>query len=259
MPEEHPMTDVTAELEPVLAGTLALLREKPEMTLDELAARVVAAAPDILHAEAEPFPKLPKHVELTTEVQRALPQLVKVFNSVEIKDRRSLTQNEIDLLTIEQAVISLVGATMAARLDVIKETVRVHMDVAAEEAGIAVPKAQISPAGEVIVPATLRDQKGHYLLAAPLAPHQVQAGPVRWSQEFSQSAPKPSQGLLEEAVAAGDIERADYLAVTREVRVIDTGKLRELIRTAPARGLAVLRRITVAGRPQSSLTIRKQT
>jgi hypothetical protein len=35
--------------------------------------------------------------------------------------------------------------------------------------------------------------------------------------------------------------------------------MRELIRTAPVRGLAVLRRITVAGKSQSSLTVRKQT
>jgi hypothetical protein len=163
MPEEHPMTDIAApaaELEAVLAGPLALLRGEPETSLEDLAAAVVTAAPAVVHAEAKPFPELPRHVELTTEVQRALGQVAKIFNGVEIKDRRSLTEDELILLTIEQSVIALVGATMAARLDVIKETVRVHMDVAAEEAGIAVPKAQISPAGEVIVAATPRDQKG---------------------------------------------------------------------------------------------------
>lgn len=256
------MTDIAApaaELEAVLAGPLALLRGEPETSLEDLAAAVVTAAPAVVHAEAKPFPELPRHVELTTEVQRALGQVAKIFNGVEIKDRRSLTEDELILLTIEQSVIALVGATMAARLDVIKETVRVHMDVAAEEAGIAVPKAQISPAGEVIVAATPRDQKGHYLLARPQQPHQVQVGPVAWSQEFSQAAPRPSQGELDAAVAAGEIERADYLAVTREVRAFDQGRMRELIRTAPVRGLAVLRRITVAGKSQSSLTVRKQT
>lgn len=256
------MTDAaapsTAELETVLAGPLALLRDKPDTSLDDLAA-AVAVAPAVPHAEAAPFPKLPKHIMLTAEVLDAISKLQDVFNSVEIKDRRSLAQTEIDLLTKEAATIGTVGTALAARLEVIKETMRVHMDVAAEEAGIAVPKDVLGPGGEVIVAATDRDQKGHYLLAKAQQPYQVPSAGVAWSQEFKNGSVGQSDALLTEAADAGEISREDYLAATREVRVFDAFKARELIRKSPAAGLALLRRITVTGRPSSSLTIRKNT
>ena len=249
----------TAELEPVLTGALALLTADPNASLEELSALVVTAPAAPLAAEAQPFPDLPRHVVLTPEVRRALVKLADVFNSVEIEKRRSLTQAEIDLLTIEQGILGMIGATMAARMEAVKETIRVHMDVAAEEAGIAVAKDQLGPGGEVIVKATPRDQKGHYLLAGEKNPHRVQAGPMSWSQERSAATPAASDGVLQKAYREGEIDRADYLAVTREVRVLDPIRTRDFIRQAPARGLRVLRKITVAGRPSASLYLRKNT
>jgi hypothetical protein len=245
------------DVEPVLAGALALLREKPEITLEDLAAQVAAAIPVTPAPVAKPFPALPNEAVLTEEVLAALKGLPKVWGSVVIKDRRSLTAEEITRITAERLIITQIGAALAARDKAIAETIRVHMDVAAEEAGVAVPKDQLAPDHTVIVAATPRDQNGHYLLAGSQKPHQVPAGPVAWSQEYSAAAPAPSDGELQAAYEAGDISRADYLAVTRQVRVFDPVAARAYIRKVPARGLAVLRRITVGGTPKSSLYLRK--
>lgn len=253
------MTTDQAEIEPVLAGALSLLREKPEADLETLAAKVAAAVAAPLHAEAEPFPALPQHTEPSEEFKRAIKQLLAVLNSVEVQTRRSLTQTEIDLLTLEESVISLIAATLKARDASLRETIRHHMDVAAEEAGIAVAKDKLGPDGQVIVAATPRDQNGHYLLAGPQQPHQVQAGPVSWSQEYSASAPVASQIVLDELLAKGEIERPYYMAITRAERVLDTDKLRAFIRKHPLTGLKILRKITVAGKPKASLYLRKQT
>ena len=79
------------------------------------------------------------------------------------------------------------------------------------------------------------------------------------SEERSAATPVASDGVLQVAFRDGTIDRSDYLAVTREVRVFDPIRARDLIRQAPARGLGVLRRITVAGRPSASLYLRKNT
>jgi hypothetical protein len=255
------MTADQTEVEPVLAGALELLREKPDTDLSTLAAKVAAAAeePALASQVAEAFPALPRHTELTDAVRRALAQIPALFGSVEIETRRSLTKKELDLITLEESVIALIATTLKARDEAIRETMRVHMDVDAEEKGIAIPKAKLGPDGEVIVAATPRDQNGHYLLAVPQDPHQVPVGSVIWSQEYSSSAAKPSDSLLGELHRKGDIDRPDYLAVTREVRVFDKDRASALIRQHPGRGLALLRKITVSGKVTASLYLRKQS
>ncbi len=253
------MTADQTVVEHVLAGALALLTEKPDATLDDLAAKVASAAEQPLHAETKPFPRLPEHTELTAEAQRALRQLPAIFGWTEIKDRRSLTKEELDKLTLEETVIALVATTLKARDEAIRETIRVHMDVTAEETGIAIPKAKLGPDGAVIVPATPRDQNGHYLLALPQDPNQVHVGPVIWSQEYSAPAPKPSESVLETLHKAGEIDRNDYNAVTVATRRLDVDKLRIFIRRYPERGLRLLRQITVTGTPKASLYLRKQS
>src|SRR6516165_7886737 len=242
-PKEQDMTVTstpTTDIEPVLAGALQLLRDKPEITLEDLAAEVAAAIPAKVSPEAQPFPALPRKVAIPGTFTAALQILLDMLNSV-------------DLLTREKNVITAVGTVLAAREKAISEIIRVHMDVAAEEAGVAIPRDQAAPDGTVIVAATPRDQNGHYLLAGPQAPHQVQSGPVAWSQEYGASAPAPSDGELQAAFEGGEITAEDYNSVTRLVRVFDPIKARAYIRKSPARGLSVLRRITRGGTPKASL------
>jgi hypothetical protein len=252
------MTSQT-EVEPVLAGVLALLRDKPDTKLTDLAAKVAVAETVQPTDVAAPFPDLPKPVAITDELKRALKHLPAVFGSVDLNTRRSLTQKELDELTLEESVIRLIASVLGPRQDAIKEIIRVHMDVKAEETGVAVPKAKLGPEGEVIVAATPRDQNGHYLLAGPQDPHQVAVGPVRWSQEYSADAAKPSLKVLEDLHKSGEISREDYLAVTRPERVLDESRLRTFIRKNPASGLALLRKITVTGKAKASLYLRKQS
>jgi hypothetical protein len=253
------MTTPATDIEPVLAGVLQLLQEKPDLSLDALAEKVAAPGPAKPSPEAAPFPDLPGHAVLDGEALAVLKNLTKVFNSVEIDKRRALTEKEIVAITAERVMLSQLGAALAARDKIIAETMRVHMDVDAEESGRAVPKDKLGPDGEVIVAATPRDQHGHYLLAGPKEPYQVPAGAVKWSQEFSQSPPTPNDGVLQAAHKGGDIDREDYLAVTRETRVFDPERARAYIRKSPEKGLKVLRRIAVTGPAKSSLYLRKVT
>jgi len=249
-----------AELEPAITGALELLKTDPDAPLAKLAAQV-AVTPEVpLAAEAQPFPELPKHVELTDEARQAMEGLIQFFNSVELNVRRPLTQAEIDKLTAEQLVIALIAGPLGKRHEAIKEIIRVHMDARAEEDGIAVPKDKLGPDGEVIVAATPRDQNGHYLLGAPKQPYQVASGDMAWCQDYKNaSAPAPSDAELQQAYEAADIERPVYLAITREVRVFDKAKFMLYLRKEPKKALAALRRITRTGSAQSALGLRKQS
>jgi hypothetical protein len=261
--EEHPMTDTdtaaaSAELEPAIAGALELLKDKPETKLDDLAELVAVVEAVAVSAEAAPWPALPKHIELTEECRRAMDALPGVFGKVELGDkRRSLTAAELKLLTSEVTVIGLISKVLGPRLDAIKETIRVHMDVDAEERGVAVARQLADAGGTVIVAATPRDQSGHYLLAGPGKPHEIPVGSVVWQQQYSAGAAKPNDAELKAALDAGDIDRKTWLAITREVRKFDAVKFSAFLRKNPRDGLRVLRRITRKGRPQASLYLRE--
>lgn len=251
------MTATEQEVETVLAGALKLLAVKPDAALDDLAAAVVPVPAHIASPVPAGFPDLPGNVNLTQEVRYALRQLPGVFNSVNIGERRSLTQDEVDAITAEAEVMRVIAPVLAGRLEVIKEMIRVHMDVTAEQGGHVASSDLIDPvSGEVIVPATLRDQNGHYLQAAPRQPHQVQSGNKAWSQEYVSGGTSVSGSALIKLYEDGEITRREYLAVTRETRVLDNDKFRAFIRKAPARGLGILRQITARRDPSASLYLR---
>jgi hypothetical protein len=250
-------TAPSAELEPVLAGALRLLADKPGSTLAELAGTVVPEPEQQPAQTATGFPDLPAKIELDEAASRALSRLPDVFGGIWLDKRRHLTAIEVDMLTEEARVIRDLAPVLGKRLEAIKEIVRVHMDVQAERDHVVLRQPQVDPQeGTILAPATPRDQHGHYLLAGPKKPHQVQVGNVAWSQEYSSGSASTSLGALNDLLDTGAITRKEYLAMTREARVFDDLGMLAFIRKHPARGLEILRKITRRDSAKSSLYLR---
>jgi hypothetical protein len=246
-----------AEIEPVIAGAIRLLSDKPGITVADLAAAVVPpreADPAVPPAD---FPKLPKSIVLTETLKEALRKLPKIFGSVDIATRRTLTQDERTRLTEEAEVVRQLVTALTARKEAISEIMRVHMDVQAEIDHYAASRLAVAPGARYAALATPRDQNGHYLLATSGNPHQVQVGARAWSQEYSSGSAEPKGAELEALHAAGAITRPEYLALTREVRNLDTEKMSAFIRRNPARGLEILRKITRRSDPKSAMYLRE--
>jgi hypothetical protein len=227
----------------------------PDATLNDVVAAIAASVDSGPLPEKIPFPALPKSVKLTPEAKVAMRDVAAYFALVELEQRRTLSDHELAQLGKEEAMILAIVGPLAKRAKAIREMVHHHMDVDAEERAIAVPKAVLGPNGEVIVPATPRDQHGHYLLAEAQRPHTVSVPDFNdeWQQQFSQGSPTVSYGNLEDMVDSGEIDKADYLAMTRQVRVVDEAKVWDFVRKNKARGLKILGKLVSKPAPSASM------
>lgn len=239
------MTATTA-LEQVSAGAIALARKR-NVSLHELA-DALDPVPEPSDDVAVAFPKLPKPTELTPPAKLALTRVNLVFGMTRIHDRRTLSLPEMEKLSDEADVLNVLAKVLKDRLEEIKETVRVHMDVEAEKAGIAVPKGK---------KATQRDRRGHYLLATPgVAWEMILKGFSKgWSQTFTSGSVKtePTPEQVQALLDSGAITREEYLAVTRSTRTFDPLRLSSFIRRHPERGLGILKALTTREDPNSAL------
>jgi hypothetical protein len=192
-------------------------------------------------------------VALTDAARGALVALPTVFNQVQMHERRALTQLELESLAHELNVIETVKKLTDARKDAIQETIRHHNDVTAEQAGQAFPKRR--KIGSRTIDPTPRDKSGHYLLAQPQQPFVtgVKGFAEGWQQRFVSGGTSQNQRLLEELFLSGQITRTEYLAFTREVRVLDDDKIRAFLKKNADRGLRILKAITIRSAPNSSL------
>lgn len=214
------------------------------------------AAPPVERPVA--FPELPKPPDLTDSAREALDAVPRQFGSFHLTERRALTTAELAKLTAEAQTLSQVVKPLADRLEAIKETVRTHMDVAAETAGLAIPAGQ-SRGGVLLREATPRIQggkaAGHYLLAGPATPHKVPVAGFEqeWEQRYTKGKAAPSRAALAALLDEGEITRQEFLAFTRESRQLDTDRIAAFIRKNPARGTAILAAITTRDAPGASL------
>lgn len=240
------MTQTTStSLAPVYARARLALREgvklsevAKQIALDveagpEAAVDAAVALKEALEAAPAPFPDVPKAVELTAAQKTALVDLSKVFNKVTPTTRRALTGKELFDVYAERRTIREILEPLQGRDDQIKEYVRTHMDVVAEQAGVADPKE------------TPRDAAGHYVIAEKENPEKVtipETGKA-FSREFRAGKITISGGDLLDLYEAGEITRETYLSFTREQRVFDEKKATEAILKDPSK-LEVLRKIT---------------
>lgn len=230
------------------------LQAKP---LTEFAEEVLGDTIETAPAATE-FPKMPKEIELTPEVRKALKALPALFGQVQPQHRRKLDENEIQAIGEEYANIQTLLKLIGQREEDIKEIVRTHQDVEAEEQGRAFPK-QIRRGQVVIAEATPRDAKGHYLLAKPKDPvkTEVPGGPLAFVNQFTSGRLRTDLEQLTRDYEAGELDRETYMAVTVTRRVVDGEKLKKhVLKTGMVELMA---RVSQRGRASSSMNFRGLT
>lgn len=248
-------TGTRASLAHVAPGVLARAKGNDPWTVGDLADML--AGPAEVLPEAAPFPAPHKAVTFTPSLRRDFRHLAGL-EQVNPAERRSLTPAELRALTDERVAIDAVTKPLGARDKAICEHIRMHMDVAAEQAGQAAP-AGVYRGGVLVTPPTERvasgAAKGHYLLGRPQAPHEV---PVEgyadgWQQRYVSGPVTQSLSALEALYADDSITRKEYLALTRESRSLAQDKVDAFIRKDPARGLEILAAITTRGPATASV------
>lgn len=259
------MSQQSTEIEPYLQRGHIVLKDKPGASLQDVAKEM--ADPyrvDVARVEDVPFPALPKPLKIDDKVREALKALPEVFGKVNPETRRTLTPEENHDVYVERESLKCIEALLKKRIENLNTIIRTHMDVDAEERGVAVPKAVVdAETGEVIVEATDRDKDGHYILAAPQNPERatIDGENMEWSREYGKGTTSFSadHAALLKMYEDGEITREVYLSVTREVRVFDEAKAYAALRNESLRDhvLRVIHRFTTVGKPHTKLFARK--
>lgn len=256
-------TGTRAALAPVAPGVLAQVKGGKPWTVASLSDLLAGPAREL--PESDPFPEPAPVVKFTRTVQAAIDELPRLAGKVNVTERRMLTAAELAKVTDERHAITAVIKPLAQRSDAISEMVRAHQDVSAEKQRLAVPKS-ITRGGRVIE-ATPRVGSGvakaHYLLASKGQPFEtpVEGWEDGWQQRYVSGKPELSESLLARLLEEGNVTRAEYLALTRATRNIDSNKITAFIAKHPERGLEILAAITERSAPGASLyaPIKKKT
>ncbi len=162
---------------------------------------------------------------------------------------------ELADIGVEYKAVQDVLKLLETRGEQIKEIVRTHMDVKAEEAGVAF-SYDVTRNGNVIAPAPERDAKGHYILAAKGQPDDVEipGTTLKFSNQFSSGQTRENLGAIETMFQDGEIDEAAYKAMTVVKRVPDAAKIRAYV--LKTGNTSILGRIVKRGRNSSSLYLR---
>lgn len=224
-----------------------------DASLDKVTEELLGAIPQ----EAAPtdFPELPVPLTASKEIRDALRTLSQTFNGVVVTDRRTLTEDEIAAIGKEYAALQMVLKLIAQREDQIKEVVRTHQDVDAEEKGLAHPKDVVLN-GNVVAKATERDAKGHYILAAKGSPQDtpIPGSTLKFSNQFTSGRVIKDLGAIDEAYLNGEIDEGTYKACTVVKRVPDADRVKAyVLKTGDT---SMLTRIVKRGRNSSSMYLR---
>lgn len=236
------------ELVQVAPGLIAQIQDNEPFTVADLADRLVS--PDRVLPKDEPAPAAAPQVKVTDTLKAALTRLPKVFARVSPTEPRLLEQDELIKLTEEVLTIDAVTTQLGERREAIAETIRIHMDKAAEAVG-----------GEDGLPRIAEGKaKGHYLLGRKGEPFEIAVPGYRsgWQQRFVKGSSKIDGKLLVGLLRNETITSREFNAVTRTVRVLDEDKLAVAIRKNPGRFLSILGSITRKGAPSASLYPPKQ-
>lgn len=209
---------VSAEIVPVSRSQKIVLREKP---LREVAETLVAIP---VEEAPEEFPELPEAINAPKEIRAAMLSLTKLFQSVVLDERRSLTDEELSQIGPEYEALQKVSKYVKVREEAIKEALRTHQDVEAEEAGIAFPKDVVHN-GNVVAHATPRDAKGHYILAkkGDSRDTEIPGTTLRFANQFVSGKTTEDLNRLTAAYEAGEISEDVWKQLT-EVRRVPTAE-----------------------------------
>lgn len=237
-------------LVPVTRNQRIVLKDAP---IDKIAEELLGGIPQD-EAPAE-FPELPVPLTASKEIRDALRTLSQTFNGVTVTERRTLTEEEIAAIGKEYEALQKVLKLIGEREEQVKEIVRTHQDVDAEQKGLAHSKDVVLN-GNVVAKATERDAKGHYILAAKGSPQEtvIPGSTVKFSNQFSSGRVTKDLGAIEKAYQAGEIDEKTYRACTVVRRVPDVEKIRTYVLRTGDTGM--LARIVKRGRNGSSMYLR---
>lgn len=241
---------MTGELVPATRNQRVVLKDAPLKTVAE------ELLGDIPQDEApSDFPELPVPLTASREIKDALRTLSQTFNGVTVAERRTLTSDEVGAIGKEYEALQQVIKLIAKREEQVKEIVRTHQDVDAEEKGLAFSK-DVLLNGNLVATATERDKSGHYILASKGQPQETEipGSTMKFSNQFSSGTVTEDLGAIERAYLLGEIDEATYKACTVTKRVPDAGKVRAYVLRTGDTGM--LTRIVKRGRNKSALYLR---
>jgi hypothetical protein len=208
---------------PEISSAKALQKLLNSSGIDLLA---LLAEAGLIPQEAAPEPVAVKVSPISDEHRAALAKIVEIYGVVAPVKPRKLTQDELDALSEERRTIDAIVTLFGKRKDTsIREAVLNHMDKLAEADGTA-DGAKV-------------DKNGHTLVKRQVAT----TDGYKFDWRISDPAPTFDVVALAKAEKAGDITRAQFLALTKEPevtsRVIDPEKAAKAITKDPSL-LAVL-------------------
>lgn len=224
-----------------------------DATIDKVAEELLGAIPQ--DDAPNEFPELPVPLTASKEIRDALRTLSQTFNGVTVTERRTLTEDEVAAIGKEYEALQKVLKLIGEREEQVKEIVRTHQDVDAEQKGLAHAKDVVLN-GNVVAKATERDARGHYILAAKGAPQETEipGTTVKFSNQFTSGRVTKDLGAIEKAYLLGEIDEKAYRACTVVKRVPDADKVKQyVLRTGDT---SMLARIVKRGRNSSSMYLR---
>lgn len=237
-------------LVPVTRSQRLVLKDEP---IAKVAEELLGAIPQ--DEAPSDFPALPVPLTASKEIRDALRTLSQTFNGVIVTDRRTLTEDECSAIGKEYEALQKVIRLITDREEQVKEIIRTHQDVDAEEKGLAFPKDVIHN-GNLVAKATERDKNGHYILASKGHPQEteVPGSTMKFSNQFTSGRVTNDLGWVERAFAAGEIDEDTYKACTVVKRVPDAGRIRaHALKTGDTK---VLANVVKRGRNYSSMNFR---
>jgi hypothetical protein len=230
-------------VEPVAPGALARVKGDKPWTMLDLADMLAGPAREFSKADSLPQPA-PK-VKFTEVLRNALKALPDVFGVVMPDEARALDRHEVRALTDEVNAIDTVLKELNARKEAIKDSIRNHQDYQAKAEGL--------PEGAVRI--AEGTAKGHWLVAKKGEPFETPVDGYTdcWQQRYVSGSVSVNGSMIFDLEARGVVTHEEYLACTSSKRHFDASRLEALIRKDPARGLAILARMTTRSAPSASV------
>lgn len=176
-----------------------------------------------------------KPVKVSDEVRAVAKELAAVkATPLTVTERRALTQDEIDTLSIERERLDKLDKYIKSRKEAMRVMLMNHWDVEVEASGV---KADL-------------DDKRHYLTAEE-APRTD--GSKKWVRQLSEGSPSVTADDLRDVVSEDGFSHEDYLACTTQVRVLDEEKTLIHMRSNPEVVVEALRQAAQPGRRTASV------
>lgn len=220
-------TDLTPALdEQTQAALVRALAEGVSLSdlLDQFGAGMV---PESNRPKPSPLPTLT--TEQVRDAVAAVQHAAKLFGAVAASEVRELNPGELAALYDERAALTAVEKAVKVfeerKAGAIRNTINGHLDRRDERTGAVRP----DPAGDL--PATARDENGHYLVRSEAA---IPGTDKVFRRELRGGKAELDSAMLAAAVQAGQISHEEYLAVTVPARVVDPTKVRAALARNPA-------------------------